>query len=260
MLQYDFMRAAFAASGVAALVAGVVGYALVLRGQAFAGHALSHVGFAGAAAALLAGVPPLWGLVGMSVAAGAGMGLLGERLAGRDVAIGMVLALSLGFGLLCLHFYTASAVQATALLFGNILGVDVTTLWALAGVGVLSLIAMGALARPLLFASLLPEVAEARGVPVRLVSAGFLAVVGLAVAGCAEVVGVLLVFALMVGPPTVALRLCSQVVPGVALAALIAVASAWGGVALAWWTDWPVSVWITALSGVAYLGSLAARR
>src|SRR4051794_2953596 len=87
MLQYDFMQQAFAASGIVALVSGVVGYFLVLRGQAFAGHALSHVGFAGATASLLIGVAPVWGLIGLSVAAGAGMGSLGERIAGRDVAI-----------------------------------------------------------------------------------------------------------------------------------------------------------------------------
>ena len=97
----------------------------MLRGQTFAGHALAHVGFTGATGAVLIGVAPLWGLVAMTVAAGVGMGVLGERLAQRDVAIGIVLALSLGFGLLFLHFFTAFATQATALLFGNVLAVDV---------------------------------------------------------------------------------------------------------------------------------------
>ena len=108
MLEYDFMRNAFAAAAVVALVAGIVGYFLVLRGQTFAGHALAHVGFTGATGAVLMGLAPLWGMVPMTVAAGIGMGMLGERLAQRDVAVGLVLALSLGFGLLFLHFYTAS--------------------------------------------------------------------------------------------------------------------------------------------------------
>ena len=99
MLEYDFMRNAFIAAGVAAVVSGLVGYFLVLRGQTFAGHALGHIGFAGATGAVLIGLSPVWGLVGVTVAAGIVMGLMGDRLNGRDVAIGVVLALALGFGL-----------------------------------------------------------------------------------------------------------------------------------------------------------------
>src|ERR1700749_4298239 len=105
MLDYDFMRHAFAAGGIVAVLAGVVGYFLVLRGQTFAGHALSHVGFAGATGAVLVGVPPFWGLIALTLAAGLAMGFLGERVSGRDVSIGMVLSLSLGLCLLFLHFY-----------------------------------------------------------------------------------------------------------------------------------------------------------
>jgi zinc/manganese transport system permease protein len=256
MLQYDFMRNAFAASGIVAIVAGLVGWFLVLRGQAFAGHALSHVGFTGATAGLLIGLQPLWGLLGFTVLAGIGMGFLGERLARRDVAIGIVLALALGIGLLCLHFFVAYAAQATALLFGNLLGVDAQTLWTLCGIAVVSLAALGVIARPLLFASLQPELAEARGVKVRLVSVLFLAIVGLTVAGCSEIVGVLLVFALMIGPAAAAQRMTTRLGTGVLVSALLALAEAWAGVALAYVTDWPSSFWITALSALVYFGGL----
>ncbi len=253
VLDYDFMRNAFAAATVVALVSGVVGYFLVLRGQTFAGHALSHVGFTGATGASLLGVAPLWGLVLMTVAAAIGMGLMGERLAQRDVAIGIVLALSLGFGLLFLHFYTAFATQATALLFGNVLAVDTSTVWALTGLGVVSLIGLAAISRPLLFASLQPELAEARGVSLRLYGALFLAVVALATAECAVIVGVLLVFTLMVCPAATAQRLTSRVAKGVMIAALLALLECWAGLTLAFYTDWPTSFWITALSAGAYL-------
>ena len=173
MLEYDFMRTAFMASGLAAVLAGTVGFFLVLRGQTFAGHALSHVGFTGATGAVLFGLSPLAGLVGFTLVAGIGMGLFGEKLAERDVAIGMVLSLALGLGLLFLHFYTAAATQAAALLFGNVLGVDPAALVTLAILAVASLAALAAIGRPLIFASLQSELAEARGVPVRLVSAGF---------------------------------------------------------------------------------------
>src|ERR1700678_1210842 len=148
MFEYDFMRTAFAASGVAAILAGTVGYFLVLRGQTFAGHALSHVGFTGATGATLFGLSPLAGLVGFTVMAGIGMGLFGEKLSERDVAIGMMLSLALGLGLLFLHFYTAAATQATALLFGNVLGVDNSALATLALLSVCSLDALAYIARP----------------------------------------------------------------------------------------------------------------
>ena len=256
MFDYDFMQNAFAASTVVAIVSGAVGYFLVLRGQAFAGHALSHVGFTGATAAVLFGVSPLWGLVLATVAAGVGMGFLGERLAQRDVAIGIVLSLSLGFGLLFLHFFTAFATQATALLFGNVLAVDADTIEVLVVLGVISLAALAVISRPLLFASLQPELAEAKGVPLRLYSVLFLAIVALATAQCAQIVGVLLVFTLMVGPAAAAQRLTRGVMPGVAVSVALALAEAWLGLTLAFYTDWPTSFWISLLSAGAYLACL----
>ncbi|UDL96290.1 metal ABC transporter permease [Lichenihabitans sp. PAMC28606] len=258
MLDYEFMRTAFMASGVVAILSGIVGYFLVLRGQTFAGHALSHVGFTGATGAVLLGVSPLAGLVGFTLLAGIAMGALGEKLASRDVAVGMMLSLALGFGLLFLHFYTAFATQATALLFGNVLGVSSSALLSLVILAALSLAALGVMARPLLFSSLQPELAEAKGVPMRLLSVAFLAVVGVAVAESAQIVGVLLVFTLMVGPAAAAHNLSSRFGTGIALAAGLALIESWGGIVLAWYTDWPTSFWITIMSGVIYLASVMA--
>jgi zinc/manganese transport system permease protein len=259
MLEYDFMRTAFVASGLAAVLAGTVGFFLVMRGQAFAGHALSHVGFTGATGAVLFGLSPLAGLVGFTFVAGIGMGLFGEKLATRDVAVGMMLSLALGLGLLFLHFYTAAATQAAALLFGNVLGVDSSALLTLAVLAIASLVALAMIFRPLIFASLESELAEARGVPVRFVSVAFLAIVAVAVAECAQIVGVLLVFTLMVGPAAAAQNFSRRLIGGVLLAAGLALAEAWGGLTLAFYTDWPTSFWITALSGLVYLASLAVR-
>ena len=253
MLEYDFMRNAFAAAGVAAVVSGLVGYFLVLRGQTFAGHALGHIGFAGATGAVLIGVASVWGLVGFTVAAGIGMGLLGERISDRDVAIGVVLALALGFGLLFLHYYTAFATQATALLFGNVLAVDAAMIWTLVGLGVLTLGGLAAIMRPLIFASLQPELAEAKGVPLRFVSTAFLAIVALAVSESAQIVGILLVFSLMVGPPAAAQLLVTGLWSGMALSAGLALAEAWLGIAVAYHTDWPVSFCIAMLSALGYV-------
>jgi zinc/manganese transport system permease protein len=260
MLDYDFMQTAFAAGFVAALVAGAVGYFLVLRALTFAGHALSHVGFAGATGALLIGIPPFWGLLAFTLGASVLMGLLGERLRGRDVAVGIVLALSLGLGVLFLSLYTSHATQATTLLFGNVFGVSRASLGTLAVLAVVSLAALAVMSRPLLFATLDPELAEAKGLSLRLISVLFLLVVGVAVAEAVQVVGILLVFALMVGPAAAAQRLTANLKPGVALAMALAVAETWAGIALAYATDWPPTFWITALSTAVYLLSLAVPR
>ncbi len=258
MFEYDFMRTAFMAGGIVAAVAGAVGYFLVLRNLAFAGHALSHVGFAGATGSLLIGVSALWGLLAFTVAAAIAMGLIGDRLRNRDVAVGIILSLALGLGVLFLYLYTTSATEATAILFGNLLGVSLATLWSLLGLSVCTLLALAAISRPLLFATLAPELAEAKGISLRLVSVLFLAIVAVAVAEAAQVVGVLLVFALMVGPAAASQRLASRLGWGLALAIILALLESWGGLALAFLTDWPTTFWIVLLSCLVYFASLLA--
>ena len=257
---YEFMLHAYAAAAIVAVMGGAAGYVLVLRGQSFAGHALGHVGFAGATGALLLGLPPLAGLVAVTVGGGLLMGLFGDRLAERDIGIGLVLAASLGLGLLFMGFFAGSATRATALLFGNVLGVDDGTLWALLAVGAVTLAGLAILARPLLFASLQPDLAEARGVPVRRIGVLFLGLVGLAVAGAAQVVGVLLVFALLIGPAAAAQRLTARLYPGLALCIALALIEALGGITLAFYTNWPASFWITTLGATAYAAAQAVTR
>jgi zinc/manganese transport system permease protein len=257
MLAYEFMINAFAAAGIVAVVSGLVGYFLVMRGQTFAGHALSHIGFAGATGAGLIGLAPLWGLLGFTLAAGIVMGALSERISNRDIAIGVVLSLALGFGLLFLHYYTSFATQATAILFGNVLAVDHTMIMTLAALGTVTLAALAAIMRPLIFSSLQPELAEAKGVPLRFVSIAFLALVAIAVSACAQIVGVLLVFTLMVGPPAAAQRVTTGLWSGLFVSAGLALADAWLGLTMAFYTDWPVSFCIACLSAIGYFICLA---
>lgn len=255
MLDYDFMRTAFLAAFLVAIVCGPVGWFLVLRGQTFASHALSHVGFAGATGALLVGVFPLAGLSTGALVAGILMGFAGDRVAGRDVMIGLVLSVTMGAGALFLHFLTQSASAATALLFGDILGISKGMLSWLALLSVGCLLALGIMARPLLFASLQPELAEAKGVPMRLLDVLFLALVALATAECAQITGVLLVFTLMVAPAATVLRLGVAPLVGLMLSALLALCEAWGGLVLSWQTDYPTSFWIAALGGMGFVAA-----
>jgi zinc/manganese transport system permease protein len=251
IFDYEFMRNAFAAATIVAIVSGAIGYFLVLRGETFAGHALSHVGFAGATGAALIGMAPFAGLTLFTILAGAGIGILGQR-ANRDVAIGLVLTLSLGLGLLFLHFYTAYAGMATNLLFGNVLGISLGTVWILLAMATATLAGLAIISRPLLFASLQPELAEARGVRTGGLTAAFMVIVALATAQAIQIVGVLLVFALMVAPAATALRLTRTFAAGIGLSVALAVVIAWLSLLLAYFTDWPTSFWITALGGLAY--------
>lgn len=257
MFEYDFMRTAFVAGGIVALVAGAVGFFLVLRNLTFAGHALSHVGFAGVTGSVLIGVSALWGLLAFTLAAAVAMGLLGDRLRDRDVAVGIVLSLALGLGVLFLFLYSTSASEATTILFGNLLGVSIGTLWSLLGLSIATLLALAVISRPLLFTTLEPELAEAKGVSLRFISVSFLAIVAVAVAEAAQVVGVLLVFALMVGPAATAQRLALRLGWALTLAIFLALSETWGGLALAYITDWPTTFWIVLLSCCGYFAATA---
>lgn len=259
MFDYAFMRTAFMAGGIVAVVAGAVGFFLVLRQLAFAGHALSHVGFAGATGAALIGVEPLWGMLAFTLAAAVAMGALGERLRGRDVPVGVILSLALGFGVLFLALYTTHATAATAILFGNVFGIGRESLYTLLWLGVVSLAALAAMSRPLLFATIAPDQAEAKGVSLRRISVLFLIVVAVAVAEAAQAVGVLLIFALMVGPAAAALRFSARIVPGIALSVFLALFDSWAGIALAYVTNWPPTFWIVTLSCGVYFLSLLRR-
>jgi len=252
--QYAFMQHAYAAGAIVAIVAGVVGYFVVLRSLSFAGHALSHVGFAGATGAVALGVNPIYGLLVFTVSGAMGMGVLGKRIYGRDVAIGIVLAWTLGLGVLFLSLYSGYATEAYALLFGEILGISQTDLIATLIAGVVTLIAMAIMYRPLLFASIDSDVAEARGVPVRLLSILFMVVLAISVSEAVQVVGVLLIFALLVTPPAIAERLTARPARAIALSVTLALLFTWVGLFISFYLPYPVSFFITTLAFGTYLG------
>lgn len=254
-LEYPFMINAYLVGTIVSILAGIVGFFVVTRGVSFAAHALSHVGFAGAAGAVLVGADPLAGLIVFCLGAAAIMGLLGERLRGRDVAIGVVTAFSLGLGTLFLKLYTRYASQVISILFGTILGVSTRDVILTLILGTLTICAVVAIYRPLLFASIDPEVAEAKGVPVRALSIIFLLIVALAVAQAVQVVGVLLIFTLMVAPPATAQYLIRTPGRAVLLGAALALAETWIGITLAFYWSWPVSFFIATLSCGAYLAA-----
>jgi zinc/manganese transport system permease protein len=267
MLAVDFMRNAFLAGSLIAVSSGLVGYYVLLRHQTFASDALSHVGFAGAMAAAFAGINPYIGLFSSSIVVGVGMGQLG-RASGRsrDVAIGTIMAWVLGLGALFLGLYLSISVAnpniaiGVGILFGSIFGVDAPTAWVIAGIGAATSVALLAIARPLLFATIDPEVARARGLPVRLLDALFLILLGITVAEAVPAVGALLVFALLVTPAASIRKLVMRPFLGLALSALLALLITWAGLTMAFYLSYPVSFDISMLGFVIYLVVLFIQR
>ncbi len=268
MLRYDFMRNALLAGTAVALAAGLVGYFVVLRHLVFAGETLSHVAFTGAIGAALLGRDPFVGLFGATLLGAVGLSTLGERAQprGRDVATGIALAWVLGLGALFLGIYISSATTSSniaigvGILFGSIFGVSAQQAQLLALVGAATSIALLTMARPLLFASIDPEVARARGLPARLLGAVFLTLMGVTVAAAVPAVGALLVFALLLTPAATARLLLRRPYAAMFLSAGLALAITWIGLLMAFYTPYPVSFLISALAFAGYLVTLVAQR
>ena len=256
LFRFPFMQHAFEAGTIVAVVAGVVGYFVVLRRLSFAAHGLAHVGFTGAAGAVALGVNPVAGLLVFTCAGASVMGALGKRAAERDVVIGTVLAWMLGLGVLFLSLYHGSATSAFALLFGQVFGISSREVVVTLVAGVVVLVAVVVMFRPLLFSSVDEDVAEAAGVPVRGLSVSFLLLLALAVTVSVQVTGVLLIFALLVAPAAAAHRLTDRPPEHLAASVAIALVVTWAGLAVAFYTPYPVGFWITTL---AFAGYLAAR-
>ena len=269
LFRYAFMQHAFEAGTIVAISAGVIGYFVVLRGLSFAAHALSHIGFAGATGSVLLGAPALAGLLVFTMGAGAVMGALGQRLRGRDVTIGLVMAWSLGLGLLFTALYQGSAQLAIGILFGQIFGITTQEVAVTLIAGTLTVLAIVIVYRPLLFATLDEEVAEAKGVPVRSLSIVFMVILAIAVSEAVQVVGVLLIFALIVAPAAIAERFTTRPNRGLLLSAALAVLFTWAGLVVAYYLPYPVGFFITTIAFWSYIiarvvsafgGRLAARR
>ena len=253
MWQYDFMRHAFEAGTLVAIVAGAVGYFVVLRRLSFAAHALSPIGFAGAAGAVLMSWNPIVGLLIFTTSGGAGMAALGKRAATRDVQIGTVLAFMLGLGVLFISLYKGYATEAYSLLFGEILGISSGDVVITLVAAIITLLALALMYRRLLFTSLDEDVAEAKGVSVLGMNVAFMVLVALATSIAVQVVGVLLIFALMVTPAAIAERLSRRPLNGIGLAIGVALLATWFGLFISFYQPYPVSFFITSAVFFMYL-------
>jgi zinc/manganese transport system permease protein len=259
MLSYPFMVNALLAGSIVSVMAGLMGWFMVLRRQTFAGHAVAVVGFPGAAGATLLGIGAAWGYFGFCVAAALVIALVprasGETRAEESAVTGTVQAFALASGFLFVSLYRGNLSGINALLFGDFLGITTADVRVLAAIGVVSLGVLAFIGRPLLFASVDREVAAAAGVPVRAVSVVFLLLLGVAVAGAVQITGTLLVFGLLVAPAAAAQLITNRPGLGLLFSSLIALAITWGALALAFWWPYPIGFFVTSLAFAVYVAA-----
>lgn len=253
-LTLPFAQHAIIAAILVAIMCGLIGPFVIMRNMSFAVHGTSELAFTGAAGGLLLGGNPLVGAFVGALFVATLIGTLGVREHERDATIGVILAFGLGLGVLLLGFYRGFATQATNILFGNIFGVSQDQLLLLLGVGLVACVVMAIIYRPLLFASLDPEIARAKGVPLRAVGLVFLLVLALTVTEAAQIVGTLLVLSLAISPAAAAQRLSVKPLGITALSVLFALIAALGGLLLSFVFDSiKPSVFITVISFAIYL-------
>ncbi len=252
ILQTTFLQHALVGGSLVAVTAGLMGYFVITRQNAFAAHALAHIGFPGATGAILVGAPVTLGLAVFCVGGGLLIGLFGKRVAEREIATGTILAFATGLGVLFASLATANASTTTNVLFGNLLAISTDQLWLFGGFTLLVVGVLAVIARPLVFASVDPAVAEARGVPVRALGVAFVVLLALTVTMAVQVVGTLLLFALVVTPAAAALRLTAR--PGLvaALSVGFALASVWVGLVLSAVVDLPPSFFVVSVAALIW--------
>lgn len=260
LLEFHFMVNALRAGTIVAVVAGAIGYLMVLRQQSFAGHTLAIVGFPGAAGAAWLGMDTSFGFFGFCIAAGLVLGLIPqESRQQHGAAIGIVQAFGLACGLLFVSLYHGFLSGLNGLLFGTIVGITDRQVLILLVAGVIALGALAVLGRPLFFTSLDEAAARSRGVPTRLLGTSFLVLLGIGAAGASQVTGSLLVFALLVAPAATAVRLTARPALGIWLSMVIAVVVTWLGEGVAFFSPYPIGFWVTTFAFALFLLASAYR-
>lgn len=254
-LAQPYLQNALVGGTIVAILTAFVGYFVVVRGASFATHALSQIGFAGAAGAALVGIAPLVGLIAFAIGGALLLGVLAARTRSSDVTTALVLVAALGTGALFLALQRDYASNAFSLLFGTIVGVDRTQVATTAVVAIVAISALGFIGRPLLYSTVARDVAASAGVPVALLDLAFLVIIALACAVTVPIVGTLLVFSLTIGPAAAASRLAIRPAAIVAIATVLGISAVLFGIAFAYLTDWPIGFYVATLTTLQYVAA-----
>ncbi len=260
LLATPFLRNALIAGTLIAIAAGAIGYFVLLRDLPFATHAVAHIGFPGATFAILVGASPVTGMLVACVGGGLAIGWLGHRSGEREVVTGTVLAFASGLGIFFASIATGQIASVTSILFGNILAVSSTQVIVFAAITAAVVVTIGLIGRKLMFASVDPVVAAAKGLNTRLLSVVFLVAMSLVIGISVTVVGVLLIFALLVTPAATAIRLTARPLWVVLISTGIALISVWGGLVVATYLPWPPSFVITTIACIFWVAAPFAAR
>jgi zinc/manganese transport system permease protein len=260
VLRAGFMRNAFIGGSLVAITSGLIGYYVVLRRDAFAAHALAHIGFPGATFAVLVGIPVTLGLAIFCVGGALAIGALGKKVTNREVSTGTILAFATGLGVLFASLASENTRTLTSVLFGNLLAISTDQIRVFAVFTLGLALALALIARPLLFSSVDPKVAEAKGVAVRPLGIAFMVLLGLAVTMAIQVVGTLLLFALVVTPAATALAITARPAIVAALGTAIGFASVWLGLVISVMFNLPPSFCIVSLAFLTWIITLAVTR
>jgi len=259
VFQYEFMQNAFLAGTIVAVLCGLIGVFVIARELSFIAHTFSHIGFSGASFAVWMGWNPFYGLILFTLASALAVGRLGVNLFRRDASISVVLSLFLGLGILFLSLSEKQGSFVSSILFGSVIGVSRGDVWQIVGLSLIVLVGLAFFYRMLLFDSFDPVGAQAAKLPTRFISVAFLLLLAAAVAEAVQIVGALLVFTLLTTPAAAARCLTHKIARMLAVSAALAVAGVWGGLALGYYTNLPVSFFITALEAVFYFAALGWR-
>jgi len=263
LFSYHFMVNAFRAGTIVAVLAATIGWFMVLRRESFAGHTLALVGFPGAAAAAWLGISVTLGYFVSCAGAAlliAGLALTGSGRSDESAGIGAVQATALASGFLFIALYQGSLSSLNAFLFGTFLGITDDQVWALLVVAAAALVALIAVGRPLLFASVDPDVAAGRGVPVRSLTVAFLLILGLTVAEVSQITGALLVFALLVMPPAAAQAVAARPRTSLIITLALSLSVTWLSLAAAYFSPWPIGFYVTTFAFAIYLAAVVGGR
>jgi zinc/manganese transport system permease protein len=251
MFAAGFMMNAWITATIVAVVAGVVGFFVVLRGSAFPAHAIPKGAFAGAAGASLLGINTLVGLMIFALAGSLGIGWLSRR-SRRDISTALILVAMLGLGALFLSFTVEYSSEIYGLLFGEVLGVSTSEILPVACLAAACVLAVMLLYRPMLLSSLSPESSAARGVSNTRMELAFLVILAVATSLTLPVVGALLIFSLMIGPPAAARSLTARPLLAMGLSVLLALATVWLAIAFSYQTNWPIGFFVGVGGAVCY--------
>ncbi|MFX3618216.1 MAG: metal ABC transporter permease [Sporolactobacillus sp.] len=260
MFQYDFMQHAFVAGTLISIMCGTIGVFIMARNLSFIAHTFSHIGFAGASFAAFVGIDPLLGLLIFTLLGALGVGQLGVRMFRREASISVILSLALGLGILFLSLSNVAGNFTRTILFGSVVGIDLQDVWQLVGLTFFVLLFLAAGYRWLKFDSFDQVGAEAAGLPIRLISIGFLLLMAIAVSVTVQIVGALLVFSLMTVPAAAAQFFTRSIFGMIVLSSLIAVVGVWFGLTAGYYTNAPVSFFIVAFEALVYFIGLGYQR